>query len=264
MALLMSELVITEKRGAVLEIVLNRPERLNSFGIELLEQLHEALGDANRRDVRAVMLRGAGRGFCGGGDLRYFAQLIADDETIPNEMPDELHRVVEDIRRLPKPVLAMVHGGCAGGGLALTLACDMAIASDDAVFSMAYTKVGLSPDGGTSFFLPRHLGFKRSLELMMKGDRLTAAQALELGLVNRVVPASELLHATRAEVAALAAGPSAAYARIKELVRRSFDNDLRRQLAFESEMLCESSETADFREGVAAFFDKRAPSFVGR
>jgi len=260
----MSHAVLFERRDASCEIILNRPERLNAISPELVADGREVLEDVRHRSVRAALLRGAGRAFCAGGDVKIFAERVAEGEALSRSEIDPMHRLFEELYALPKPLVAAVHGACAGAGLSLLLTCDLALAADDAVFDLAYLRVGLSPDGGASYLLPRHLGLKRATELLLRPRKLSAHEALELGLINQVLPASELLEGARALVAELAAGPTQAYANVKQLLRRSFSNDLRAQLSLESELIRESSETEDFREGVRAFVEHRAPHFIGR
>ena len=255
--------VRTEATDGVLEIVLDRPDALNAMNQELFEDLSAAVEQAGDPAIRAVLVRGQGRGFCAGGDIRMFAELIAKDQPIPLEFPDFLHDIIERICALPKPVLAAVHGPCAGAGFSLMLACDLAIAAQSATFPLAYSRIGLSPDGSSSFFLPRHLGSKRAMELFLFSDRLDAEEALALGLINRVVPEDELLSRGRQLARALAAGPTQAFGRLKKLVQVAHGNSLHEQLALESQYIHESSKTADFRTGVTAFLGKQKPVFTG-
>lgn len=254
----------TEINGPVLEIVLNRPEQRNAMTIELFDAMEAALSIAEKPEVRAVLVRGEGRAFCVGGDIRVFADVAARGEHIPEAGPDHLHRSIERIRALEKPVLAVVHGACAGAGLSLVLACDLAIAAEDSKFNLAYVGIGLSPDGGSTYFLPRHVGMKRAMEIFMTGGTMTSAEALGSGLINRVVPAEDVLDQGRAMAQILSMGPTQAYARLKKLMNATFTNSISEQLALESKFFSASSKTADFREGVAAFLGKRAPEFQGK
>lgn len=269
-----SDVVKTERQGAVLEVILNRPDRLNAMNFDLIDGIYRGILQGKDPAIRAVLIRGEGRGFCAGGDIREFAKLLGSTQGaspmgvppmgVPREMPDRLHQMIEQVRALPKPVIAVVHGPCAGAGLSLVLACDLAIVSAESKFNLAYVGIGLSPDGSSSYFLPRHVGMKRALEIFLTGKNMTAEEILELGLVNRVVPAGEVLGEGRQMAQMLAMGPTACYARVKQLVNASYQNSLHDQLALETDLICKSSETDDFRAGITAFLEKRIPEFKGR
>lgn len=260
----MDGIVKTERQGAVLEIIMNRGDRLNAFNLQLFEGLVQALREAEDPAIRAVILRGEGKAFSVGGDIRIFAELAASGRIVPESVPDLLHDAMTRIRQLGKPVLAVVNGACAGAGLSMALACDLVVAASDAKFNLAYTGIGLSPDGGSTYFLPRHVGLKRATEIFLTGKTMTAAEALELGLINRVESADQVLEQGRMLAQMLAAGPTAAFARLKKLLNATFDNDLAAHLKMEARLFSESSATADFQAGVKAFLEKRAPEFVGR
>lgn len=265
----MSDVVKTERQGAVLEVILNRPDRLNAMNFDLIDGIYRGILQGKDPAIRAVLIRGEGRGFCAGGDIREFAKLLgtkqgAPRQGVPREMPDRLHQMVENVRNLPKPVVAAVHGPCAGAGLSLVLACDLAIVSAESKFNLAYVGIGLSPDGSSSYFLPRHVGMKRALEIFLTGKNMTAEEVLELGLVNRVVPAGEVLEQGRQMAQMLAMGPTASYAKVKQLVNASYANNLHDQLVLETDLICQSSETDDFRAGIRAFLDKKMPEFRGK
>lgn len=255
--------VLAEIQGAVLHLTLNRPDSLNAIDQSLVDGMRAHLAEAARDDIRAVTIRGAGRGFCAGGDIRGFQRMLEVGHIDP-ELPDRLHAMIEDIRNLAKPVIAVVHGPCAGAGFSLMLACDLAIASDDARFTLAYSAIALSPDGSSTYFLPRHVGMKRATEMFLQPRRMSATEVLELGLLNRVVPADELDDAATELAKGLAAGPTLAFARVKQLMNTTWTNDLHTQLALETRYIVESSRTTDFTEGVRAFLDKRAPKFDGK
>lgn len=260
----MSDVVKTERKGEVLEIIMNRPDCLNAMNLELFDGLYQGVEEAHTSEIRAVLIRGEGRGFCAGGDIREFAKLVESGQGISPEMPDRIHEVVEKIRELPKPVIALVHGPCAGAGLSLVLACDLAIVSEESKFNLAYVGIGLSPDGSASFFLPRHVGTKKATEILMTGKNMTAQEVLELGLINRVAPADQVLEAGRQLAAKFAKGPTAAYAKVKQLINQSYTNNLHDQLALESDLICQSSTTEDFRGGITAFLSKQKPEFKGK
>jgi len=254
--------------GAVCEIVLDRPEVLNAVDRETIAALAAAAAEAAEDEAaRAVLVRGAGPHFCAGGDIRMFGALI----DLPAEararalyqIVDALHPLLTRLREMPKPVVAAVQGAAAGFGLSLVLAADLALAAEDAVFASGYIHLGTSPDGGMTFTLPRTVGLKRAAELMFLGDRFDARRALELGIVNRVVPSAALLDTARALSQRLAAGPTRAYAAGKALLRTAVGETLERQLRLEAESFAACAATDDFVEGVRAFLQKRRPDFSG-
>ncbi len=255
--------VIAEQRGAVLQLTLNRPDSLNAINEELIGEMRSHLADAAGDHVRVVTIKGNGRGFCAGGDIRGFKDMLAAGQISP-EMPDRLHEMIEDIRNLPKPVIAVIHGPCAGAGFSMIMACDMAIATEDSKFNLAYSAIALSPDGSSTYFLPRHVGMKKATEMFFQPRSLSAAEVLELGLVNKVVASDELDAAATKLADKLAAGPTLAFGRVKQLLNTTWTNNLHDQLALETENIVASSQTADFTEGVTAFLDKRKPEFQGK
>lgn len=259
----MDKTVVSEKRGAVLDVVLNRGDRLNAMIPQMFTDLKAAFAAAADPAVRAVLLWGEGKAFSVGGDIRELARISEASGGVPPEMPNALHATIERLRTLPKPVLAAVQGPCAGAGMSLMLACDLAIAADNCKFNLAYAGIGLSPDGGASFFLPRHVGFKRAMEIFLTGKTMTADELLHLGLINRVVRADDLLNEARQMADRLAMGPTLAFAKVKELINASYTNNLHDQLALETKLFCASSRTADFRSGVKAFLAKKMPKFDG-
>jgi 2-(1,2-epoxy-1,2-dihydrophenyl)acetyl-CoA isomerase len=258
--------VIVERRGAVCEIRLNRPEMLNAVDRETIAAVSAAAAEAaDDRNVRVVLLRGEGTHFCAGGDIRMFGELIGFS---PEERRRELHRTVDmlhpllvRLRRMPKPVVAAVQGGAAGVGLSFVLAADLALAAADAVFTCGYIHLGTSPDGGMTALLPAVVGLKRAAELTLLGERFDAAQALALGIVNRVVPAESLTAEAEALAARLAAGPDEAYARTKALLQAQLGDAFDAQLRRETENFAACAATTDFVEGVRAFLEKRRPAF---
>jgi 2-(1,2-epoxy-1,2-dihydrophenyl)acetyl-CoA isomerase len=254
--------VLTSREGAVLTITLNRPEAYNAFTRELHAELHAALsGEAADPGVRAVVVTGAGKAFCSGQDIREFRELPG---SIGDALEQTYHPNVRALRALEKPVIAAVNGAAAGAGLSLAVACDVRIAADGAVFVPGFVGIGLVPDSGGTWFLHRLLGFARAFEWMSSNRRLTAGEALEWGLVSEVVP-GEGFEARVAEIAATwAALPTRAVAGTKRLFDHAYDAQLEEQLAFEAIEQEAATGTEDFREGVAAFIEKRPPSFSGR
>ncbi len=265
----MSEpLVLVAREGAVATITLNRPKALNALNRELTLALREAVFSAEQdRAVRCLVLRG-GEHFMAGGDLKWFHQQLgasgpAELRTQFESFVQEVHALIISLRRMPKPVLASVRGAAAGFGLSLMMACDLALAADNAYFTLAYALIGTSPDGSSTFSLPRIVGQKKAMELALLGERFDAAAAERLGLVNRVVPAASLDEETARLAARLAAGPTAVYARTKALLNASLQNSLEAQLQREAEAFAQSASEPDFKEGLAAFLEKRAPRFKG-
>lgn len=255
-----------EMREAVAVITLNRPDALNALTVQVAVDFKRAFAEARERGARAIVLTGAGRAFCAGGDLREM-QKIAQHEGRLEAFFDEplqlLHECVLLIRQTPLPVIAAVNGAASGAGCNLALACDLVIAGESAKFNEAFIRIGLTPDCGGSFILPRLTGWKIAAELLMTGDVVLAARAAELGMINTVVADVDMMESALQLAGRLAAAPTAAIARIKELLEQSANNDLAAQLELERTTQIESGQTKDFKEGVAAFLEKRPPKFTG-
>ena len=261
----MTDTVLLERRGAAAIVTLNRPAKLNALDGELMADLDRITREvAEDGTVRAVMLRGAGRAFMAGGDVAYFHANLDTLEAQFQEMGQGFHASVKRLRTMPKPVLACVHGAVAGGGLSVMLACDLAIASRDAQLSLAYANIGTSPDGGSSFTLPRIVGMRKALELAFLGERLDADAACSLGLVNWVVNPEELEARASSILERLAAGPTFAYARTKALFNETWERTMTAQLDAELASFARCVPTHDFAEGTGAFVEKRSPVFTGR
>jgi len=252
--------VLTRRAGAVLEITLNRPEVLNAIDEGVQAGLHDALEEAADPAIRAVVLTGAGRGFCVGQDLQEFH---AGGRDVAEHLRTRYHRNVLAIRKLEKPVLAVVNGPAAGAGLSLALVCDLRIASDEAVFVPGFIGIGLVPDAGGTWFAERVLGAARAFEWLTSGRRLTAAEALQWGLVSEVVPAAELAARTAALADELASSPTRAVWETKRLLDHAARSKLSDQLEREAETQAQLVRTRDFAEGLAAFGEKRPPRFTG-
>jgi 2-(1,2-epoxy-1,2-dihydrophenyl)acetyl-CoA isomerase len=263
----MSPSVNLHRDGAAATIELNRPDALNAWNGALGDELLEVIRAVAQDDeVRAVVLTGAGRAFSSGADLRD----ISGRERTPEGHVDlrsllnkRYHPIITTIRTMPKPVLAAVNGPAVGIGLSLALAADLIVAAESAYFLLAFVNIGLVPDGGSSLFVPTRVGLARAAEMAMLGERVSAAQALEWGLINRVVPDADFA----AEVAALrdrlAGGPTRSYAGTKRQLNHWLYTRMDEQLALEADVQQEMAESGDFAEGVAAFIEKRQAAFGG-
>jgi 2-(1,2-epoxy-1,2-dihydrophenyl)acetyl-CoA isomerase len=251
-----------EARDRVGHITLNRPESANTLNAALSAELMDAVVRCEEdADVRAVVLTGAGsRFFCAGADLKGFYSAGSELKS----RVSIFHAVLSRLARADFPVIAAVNGAAAGAGMGLACACDLVIAAESARFTMAYTKVGLSPDGSTTYFLPRRIGLGRALELALLNRTLTAQQALQWGIVNRVVADADLAGDAHSIAAQLASGPTRAYAAAKRLMHAGWNESLESQIDSELRAISEMSRTDDAREAIAAFAAKRTPAFRGR
>jgi len=253
--------------GSFATITFNRPDALNALSQQLTRDLKSAIDKAVEDNARAIVLTGAGRAFCSGGDLREmqeFGQQQGNVEAFLDAPLKALHNVIRQIRRTPIPFVAAVNGVCAGAGVNFALACDIVLASDDATFREAFVRIGLTPDCGGTFFLPRAIGEKLATEMFMTGDSINAERAVQVGMINRVVPAANLMDEAGKLALKLAAGPTSSLGRIKRMMNATFAHDLNEQLDMEAACQLESGKAPDFKEGVAAFFDKRAANFDGK
>jgi 2-(1,2-epoxy-1,2-dihydrophenyl)acetyl-CoA isomerase len=257
----MPDEVLTARRGAVLTITLNRPDVYNALNRAMHEGLAAALREAADPEVRAVVLTGAGRGFCSGQDLREFSELPGG---VREALEETYHPNVRALRALEKPVLAAVNGPCAGAGLSLACACDVRIASSEATFVPGFIGIGLVPDAGSTWFLYRLLGFARAFEWMVSNRRLSADEALVWGLVSEEVPAERFGRRIEELADWYAALPTRAVAMTKQLFEHAHAASLEEQLELEAALQQAATETEDFPEGVQAFLEKRLPAFKGR
>ena len=260
----MSDSVLYSVADSVATITLNRPQVMNALDAATIRRLRESAEQVEREaGVRAVVLRGSGAAFCAGGDVAAFRSNASRVPVLVGEVAGDLHRAVLALRRTPKPVLASVHGAVAGAGVSLMAAADLAVAADGTKFTLAYTRIGASPDGGATYSLPRLVGYRKALELMLLSDTFDAQTALGLGLVNWVVDAERLAAETDAIARRLAQGATAAFGETKRLVYQGADEALAAHLTAEIEAFARCAATRDFGEGVSAFVEKRKPLFKG-
>jgi len=260
----MSAVEVT-RDGPAARVVLNRPDALNAWNEELGAELNAAIADVGADEsVRAVLITGAGRGFSSGADLR--ETRTGGEDGMPDlagRLKEIYHPIILGIREMPKPVIAAVNGPAVGIGCSLALACDLVIAAESSYFLLAFVNIGLVPDGGSTAILPARVGFARSAELTMLGERLPAPKALDWGLVNAVVADDELESESSALLERMANGPTVSYAGAKRLLNRRAYAGLEEQLDAEAEQQRTQGYTGDFVEGVVAFLEKRPPRFTG-
>jgi 2-(1,2-epoxy-1,2-dihydrophenyl)acetyl-CoA isomerase len=257
-------MIRSETNDYIITITLDRPEKLNAFAGRMREDLLAALRAAESDAAcRVVVITGAGRAFCAGGDVNYMSGLQKDgDVDAFRKLLDAGRDIVTTIAEMPKPVIASVNGVAAGAGCNLALACDYRIASDTAKLGETFVRIGLHPDWGGTWFLPRLVGPSRAMEILMTGRMVDAAEALAIGMVDRVVPSAELTSLTSAFARTIAQGPPLSIAGIKRALSASRATTLRAQIDIESEHQLRSFLSGDAREGMAAFFEKRPPKFV--
>jgi 2-(1,2-epoxy-1,2-dihydrophenyl)acetyl-CoA isomerase len=256
--------VVVSVDGNVATIRLNDPPSMNALSSSMAADLDDAVARLSASpEVRCLVVTGTGRGFSAGGDVQSFYDHRDDPHEIMEEILDGLHGAVSRLLEAPFPTIAAINGVVAGAGMGLAMATDLAVAVDTAVFTMAYTGIGVSPDGSSTFFLPRLVGSRRAMEMILTNSRLSASEALELGLVNQVVAIDDFDAAVRSLAVKLAEGPTLAYVRARELVMQSFASDPRTQMASEAARIIAAGSTADFAEGVTAFIEKRPARFRG-
>lgn len=258
--------VLLEGAGATIE--LNRPQALNAWNRQLAEDLSAALRHASESErVRAVCITGAGRAFSSGADLKG----MGSEDLTPDGRPDvykvlteRYHPIMRAIREMPKPVIAAVRGGAVGIGCSLALCCDLVLAAESSYFLLAFVNIGLAPDGGSSLFVPTRIGMARAAEMAMLGERVSAARALEWGLINRVVADEDLSFESSALLGRMASGPTRSYVASKRLVNAQLYSRMEEQLELEAQFQQELAGSEDLIEGVGAFLAKRPPAFKGR
>jgi len=245
-------------------ITLNRPDAANGVNMALGKDLmHAAIRCDQDPEIRAVLLTGAGKMFSAGGDLKYFIDLGGELSSALKELTFYCHAAISSFMRMNAPLITVVNGAAAGMGMSIALSGDMVIAAESASFTAAHTAVGLSPDGGLTYSLPRKIGLARTKDLILSNRRLTAREALEWGLVNNVVPDDELMKEAEATVKTLAKGPTLAFGSVKRLLNKTFSETLESQMEQESRGIADMTKTKDVREGIAAFIAKRRPEFTG-
>lgn len=259
-------LILSHIEAGVLTITLNRPDRLNSFNDEMHHQLSEALTLAEREEtVRCVLITGAGRGFCAGQDLN--DRNVSVEQAAPDlglSVERFYNPLIRRLSALPKPIVCAVNGVAAGAGAALAMACDIVVAADNASFIQSFCKLGLVPDSGGSWYLPRLAGHARAMGMALLGDKISAQQALEWGMIWQVVAAAELAEHTNRMARHLATQPTYGLGLIKKAIYSSASNTLDQQLDLERDLQRLGGRSADYREGVSAFFAKRSPNFSGK
>jgi 2-(1,2-epoxy-1,2-dihydrophenyl)acetyl-CoA isomerase len=258
------ETILSERTGGVATVALNRPDKLNAFDATMHEELYDALVEAAEDDeIRCIVLRGEGRGFSAGADLVQIIQNADGAPDLGEYLRGSYSRLVKLMVETPKPIIAALHGPVYGAGVGIALACDLRIAAESAKFSVAFIKIGLMPDAGVTFFLPRIVGLGRAIEMSMLGDAVDADEAQRIGLVSKVAADDSLAEESQALAERLAALPTAALGRMKAAIHANFEADLETALEREAEGQTFCGYTKDHKEGVAAFFEKREAKFTG-
>ena len=258
----MSELILYTVDNGIATITFNRPQVMNALDPETIVAFRAVCERAELdAPARVVVLRGAGPAFLAGGDVASFKANLADFSVKVIELAGEMHRGILALRRAPKPVIASVHGAVAGAGMSIMMACDLIVAAEGTQFNMAYSRIGTSPDGGASWFLPRLVGYQKAMEMLLLADTLDVAEMQAMGVIHRVVAAAELEAATLKLAQRLAAGPARAYAETKGLLNSELNQILSEQLDAEAQAFSRCAAHADFAEGVTAFVEKRKAVF---
>lgn len=262
----MSKYISTSLGDSILTITLDRPDKLNSFTEPMARQLQEALKEAvENEEVRCVLLTGSGKAFCAGQDLPEVVEREKDDNyELGDTVRTNYNPTIKAIRHLEKPVICAVNGTAAGAGANIAFACDIVLASDKAVFVQSFSKIGLIPDSGGTFFLPRLVGLQRANILYLLDEKVSPEQAEEIGLIYKVVEAESLMNEARQICQKLASLPTKGFGLYKQAINRSFDNNLDDHLELEADLQTKAGKTHDYTEGVQAFLEKRKPEFEGK
>ena len=258
----MSDSVLTQQHGDILQIALNRPEAYNALNLDMMKRLAQTLSAAaTDQRIKGVLLTGRGKAFCSGGDLKWISQQTEDPRSVLYSLAPQFHVSILEIRRMEKPVVAAINGIAAGGGFSLALACDFRVMAESATLRQAYTSSGLSIDGGGSFALPRLVGLARAMEIMAFDPPISSTQALEWGLVTRVVPANEVIPGGLALLNGLTHSSLHSFAWSKKLMTDSFNHNLEAQLELERQGISDCAAHPQGQEGIKAFVEKRKPNF---
>ena len=258
------ETLLYDVADGVATITFNRPDAANAMSPLCARELNEvSIEVEGNSEIRAVILTGAGKMFCAGGDLGAFVAAGDKARSLLLQMTGDLHLGISRLSRNAAPVIGAINGTAAGAGFSMVMLCDLAISAASAVYTMAYTNAGLSPDGSSTFFMPRKIGDRRARELMLTNRVLKAEEALEWGVVNQVVPDDQLMDEARQLANKLANGPTQAFGQVKALLNTTFDNSLGTQMELEARAIADMVGTADGQEGLDAFFNKRKPDFKG-
>ena len=260
----MSERLLVTLENGVKRIVFNHPARRNSVDFETIGRFTEAIQQSAEDDTRVVVITGSGDSFCAGADLQALGDGDLENYDVTKSLRDRINPGILAMRGLPKPIIARVHGHAAGVGCNYALAADIIIASDEAFFGQVFVKIALMPDGGGTYFLPHLVGYNKAFELMALGDSISAQEALDLGMVNRVVPIGDLDKTVSILTDRLVKAPAIAVAKIKAALNQSFHADLATMLEFEAVNQGDCFRSSDFKEGVAAFLQKRKAVFTGK
>jgi 2-(1,2-epoxy-1,2-dihydrophenyl)acetyl-CoA isomerase len=261
----MSNPILTQQHGPILEIALNRPEAYNALNLDMMVMLSDALASAaTDESVKGIMITGKGKAFCAGGDLKWISQQTGDAGSTLHRLAPQFHIAITEIRRMAKPVVAAVNGIAAGGGFSLALACDFRVMAESAVLRQAYTSSGLSIDGGGTFALPRLVGLARALEIAAFDQPIPSSQALEWGLVTRVVPDGKVINESLSTLEGLAKSALHSFAWSKRLLTESFNHTLETQLELERQAISDCARHPNGQEGIQAFVEKRKPVFQGQ
>lgn len=263
------EEISCERKEGLTEIQIQRPDHYNTFTPITTEEIKDALSEHGKdKDTRAILIMGAGDSFSAGADVKSSFEMSVMKEAGIQEIFEEgighYHSAIAEIQSMPKPVIAGVNGPAAGAGFSLAVACDVTFVSDDAFLKYAYTDIGLTGDGGITFFLPRLVGVKNALDIVLRSSKIRAQEAVDLGLANEVLPSEGFKEEVRERSRELAGGPTAALGWVKQMVRDSFETSLDVRLEEELETFCDALETEDFEEGVRAFLEKEEPEFQGK